>query len=84
MPSFHTEQTDEYEVTALHMCIYIIVHGSLFAYAQHRRQLRSGANLNRFEDIGVDLNVGVRQKLYCMQSVYLNVILHTFLSVLQG
>jgi len=53
------------------------VHGSLFAYAQHKRQLRSGANLKRFEDIGVDLNTGVRQKLYCMQSVYLNVILHS-------
>ena len=26
---------------------------------QHARQLRFGANLNRFEDIGVDLNAGV-------------------------
>ena len=33
-------------------------------HLQHARQMRFGANLNRFEDIGVDLNAGVCSTMY--------------------
>ena len=35
---------------------------------QHGRELKSGGKLNRFEDIGVDLNAGVRSVEMCTPS----------------
>lgn len=63
------------------ICVYIIVHGFLFAYAQLGRQLRFGANLNRFWGYWCG---GVRQSYTACSLSIFNVILHTFLSLLQG
>ena len=60
--------------------------GNIDVFIQHAREFKFGGNLNRFEDIGVDLNKGVSQpgSDYMCYGAFLQVCITVLPFYLQG